>query len=221
MRHARRVYFWNPTRRDDPHWCRCAHADDVRHAVEFARRHGLEVAVRAGGHSPMGWGTSNGLVIDLAGMNRVTIDPATRTGRIEAGVLSGEVMRTGGTLWAGSGTRAVPGCRRCRDNARRRLGLAFRTAWSGLRQSAVRSYRYRGRPNAVCGCGDATQTCCGPFAAPAPILASRQALTVASIPLVPSRPATSTTRFARRGRFCDSSATSWPKRQIRFKPHST
>ena len=64
---------------------RCAHADDVLHAVEFARRHGLEVAVRAGGHSHMGWGTSNGLVIDLSGMKQVTIDPAKRTGRIDAG----------------------------------------------------------------------------------------------------------------------------------------
>jgi FAD/FMN-containing dehydrogenase len=44
----------------------------------------------------MGWGTSNGLVIDLAGMNRVTIDPASRIGRIDAGLSSGEVMRLAG-----------------------------------------------------------------------------------------------------------------------------
>jgi hypothetical protein len=94
---ARRVYFWNPeTARRPALVARCAHTDDVRHAVEFARRHGLEVAVRAGGHSPMGWATSNGLVIDLAEMNRVTIDPARRTGRVDAGVLSGEVMRLAG-----------------------------------------------------------------------------------------------------------------------------
>ena len=94
---ARRVFYWNPdTERRPALVARCAHADDVLHAVEFARRHGLEVAVRGGGHSPMGWGTSNGLVIDLAGMNRVAIDPAKRTGRIDAGVLSGEVMRMAG-----------------------------------------------------------------------------------------------------------------------------
>jgi FAD/FMN-containing dehydrogenase len=52
--------------------------------------------VRGGGHSHMGWGTSNGLVIDLAGMNRVTINPATHTARIDGGVLSGEVMRAAG-----------------------------------------------------------------------------------------------------------------------------
>jgi FAD/FMN-containing dehydrogenase len=44
----------------------------------------------------MGWGTSNGLVIDLAEMNRVTIDTAKRTGRIDAGVSSREVMRLAG-----------------------------------------------------------------------------------------------------------------------------
>ena len=65
---ARRIYFWNPdTERRPALVARCADADDVLHAVEFARRHELEVAVRGGGHSSMGWGTSNGLVIDLAG----------------------------------------------------------------------------------------------------------------------------------------------------------
>ena len=94
---ARRVYYWNPdTERRPVLVARCAHADDVRYAVEFARRHGLEVAVRCGGHSHMGWGTSNGLIIDLAGMNRVTINPATLTGSIDAGVLGGEVMRVAG-----------------------------------------------------------------------------------------------------------------------------
>jgi hypothetical protein len=94
---ARRVYFWNPdTERRPALVARCSQADDVRYTVEFARRHGLEAAVRGGGHSLMGWGTSNGLVIDLAGMNRVTINPTKRTGRIDAGALGGEVMRVAG-----------------------------------------------------------------------------------------------------------------------------
>ncbi len=94
---ARRVYFWNPdTERRPAVVARCAHADDVRYAVEFARRHGLEVAVRGGGHSHMGWSTSNGLVIDLVRMNRVKINPAKHTGRIDAGVLGGEVVRVAG-----------------------------------------------------------------------------------------------------------------------------
>ncbi len=44
----------------------------------------------------MGWGTSNGLVIDLAQMKRVTVDPQSRTARVGAGALSGEVMRAAG-----------------------------------------------------------------------------------------------------------------------------
>lgn len=94
---ARRVYYWNPdTERRPALVARCAHADDVRYAVEFARKYGLEVAVRGGGHSYMGWSTSNGLVIDLAGLNRAEIDPNQRTGRIDAGLSSGEVMRLAG-----------------------------------------------------------------------------------------------------------------------------
>src|SRR5215831_4316646 len=125
---ARRVYYWNPgTERRPALVARCAHADDVRYAVEFARNYGLEVAVRGGGHSYMGWSTSNGLVIDLTGLNRAAIDPNKRTGRIDAGLSSGEVMRlaASGALWVGSGTRAMPGCGTCRANARRRFGLAF------------------------------------------------------------------------------------------------
>lgn len=94
---ARRVFFWNPDTEKQPALVtRCAHPDDVLRAVEFARKYELEVAVRGGGHSPMGWGTSNGLVIDLAGMNRVTIDPAKRIGRIDGGILSGDVVRQAG-----------------------------------------------------------------------------------------------------------------------------
>jgi hypothetical protein len=94
---ARRIYFWNPdTERRPALIVQCAGADDVSYAVEFARRNGLELAVRGGGHSPMGWGISSGLVIDLAGLNRVTIDPARRTARIDAGVLTSDVMRLAG-----------------------------------------------------------------------------------------------------------------------------
>ena len=54
---ARRLYFWNPvTERHPALIARCAQADDVRRAVEFACTQGMEVAVRGGGHSPMGWG---------------------------------------------------------------------------------------------------------------------------------------------------------------------
>ena len=80
---TRRVLFWNPrTERRPVVIAKCAHADDIVRAVEFGRRHGLETAVRAGGHSFLGWGTSNGLIIDLSGMKGIVIDPVRRVGRV-------------------------------------------------------------------------------------------------------------------------------------------
>jgi hypothetical protein len=94
---ARRVFYWNArTERKPRVIVQCAHEEDALRAVEFARRHQLEVAARAGGHSHLGWGCSNGLVIDLSGMKRIAIDPSRRTARAEGGVLSGEVARAAG-----------------------------------------------------------------------------------------------------------------------------
>lgn len=107
---ARRVLFWNPdTERRPAMIVKCADADDVRYAVEFAREHGLEVAVRGGGQSMMGWGTSDGLVIDLASMNRITINPAKRTALMDGGVLSGEVIKAAGRYGLAPALGQCPG----------------------------------------------------------------------------------------------------------------
>src|SRR5262245_21792166 len=94
---ARRVFYWNAATERRPRLIvQCASEEDALRAVEFARRHELEVAARAGGHSHLGWGCSNGVVIDLSGMKRITIDPLRRTARAEGGVLSGEVALAAG-----------------------------------------------------------------------------------------------------------------------------
>jgi hypothetical protein len=94
---ARRVFYWNAaTQRRPAVIVQCAHEEDAVRAVEFARRYGLEVAVRAGGHSHLGWGCSNGLVIDLSGMKGISVDASRRRARVEAGALSGEVARAAG-----------------------------------------------------------------------------------------------------------------------------
>src|SRR5436190_541882 len=94
---ARRVFYWNAaTERKPLVIVQCAHEEDALRAVDFARRHAWEGAARAGGHSHLGWGCSNGLVIDLSGMKRIAIDPLRRMARAEGGVLSGEVARAAG-----------------------------------------------------------------------------------------------------------------------------
>ena len=58
---------------------RCVSAADVARAIGFARTHGLEVAVRGGGHNYAGFAVcEGGLMLDLSRMNRVTVDPEAR-----------------------------------------------------------------------------------------------------------------------------------------------
>lgn len=94
---ARRVFYWNPKTESKPAAVvQCEHEDDALRAIEFARHHQLEVAVRAGGHSHLAWSSSNGLVIDLSRLKAISIDPTRRVLRAQAGVLSGEVARAAG-----------------------------------------------------------------------------------------------------------------------------
>ena len=73
---------------------RCAGVADVIAAVKFARREGLRVAVRSGGHSFPGLSVcDDGLVIDLSLMKGIRVDPHARTARAQAGVLLGELDR--------------------------------------------------------------------------------------------------------------------------------
>ncbi len=94
---ANRVFYWNPkTQRQPAIVVQCGHEDDAIHAVQFARDHDLEVAVRSGGHSHLAWGSSDGLVIDLSRLKQMTIDPARKIVRAQAGALGGEVARAAG-----------------------------------------------------------------------------------------------------------------------------
>lgn len=73
---------------------RCAGVTDVIAALAFARRTGLIVAVRSGGHSFPGLSVcDSGVVIDLRSMNRVRVDVEAGTVRAQAGVLLGELDR--------------------------------------------------------------------------------------------------------------------------------
>ena len=69
----------------------CADATDVVTALDFARGHGLAVAVRAGGHGVAGRAVCDGgLVIDLRAISQVRVDPRRRLALAGAGALNGE-----------------------------------------------------------------------------------------------------------------------------------
>jgi FAD/FMN-containing dehydrogenase len=70
---------------------RCASTDDVVAAVNLARDEGLEVAVRSGGHSVAGLSICDaGVLIDLAGLKEIEVDPNAKIARAGGGVLWGE-----------------------------------------------------------------------------------------------------------------------------------
>jgi FAD/FMN-containing dehydrogenase len=73
---------------------RCGGAADIVAAVRFARDHQLLVSVRGGGHNTPGIAVcEGGLMIDLAGLRSVRVDPVRRTARAEGGTTWSEFDR--------------------------------------------------------------------------------------------------------------------------------
>jgi FAD/FMN-containing dehydrogenase len=87
---ARHVFFKGFDRRPVA-IARVASGDDVSRVVSAARDAGLELAVRSGGHSRAGYGTTGGgIVIDLSGMRAVDIDADAKTAWVETGITAAE-----------------------------------------------------------------------------------------------------------------------------------
>jgi FAD/FMN-containing dehydrogenase len=86
----------------------CATAEDVRHAVGFAREHGLLVSIRGGGHNIAGSALCDGgLTIDLSAMNDLVVDARARRAiaapgltwkEFDAGTQQFELATTGGAV---------------------------------------------------------------------------------------------------------------------------
>jgi FAD/FMN-containing dehydrogenase len=73
---------------------RCRTTSDVRDAIAFARESGLDVCVRGGGHNVAGRAVADGAVmVDLAEMKGIHVDPAAGTARAQGGVLWRELNR--------------------------------------------------------------------------------------------------------------------------------
>lgn len=73
---------------------RCRGTADVAEVVRFARRHGLLLSVRGGGHSVAGHSTcEGGVAIDVSLMRGVDYDPDARVARVQGGALWADVDR--------------------------------------------------------------------------------------------------------------------------------
>jgi FAD/FMN-containing dehydrogenase len=71
---------------------RCRTICDVVAALDFAQRQGLEVSVRGGGHNVAGRAvTEGGVMIDLAELKGIAIDPNEATATAEGGVIWAEL----------------------------------------------------------------------------------------------------------------------------------
>lgn len=72
----------------------CASVDDVVRAIYVAQHHGLEIAVRGGGHGVAGKAlTEGGIVIDLRQMHTVSVDPEARTVTVAGGATMSHLDR--------------------------------------------------------------------------------------------------------------------------------
>ena len=71
---------------------RCRTTADVVAALAFARGAGLEVSVRGGGHNVAGRAVADGgLMVSLADMKEITVDPERATATVQGGATWGEL----------------------------------------------------------------------------------------------------------------------------------
>jgi FAD/FMN-containing dehydrogenase len=105
---ARRVFFTGFDSRPAA-IVRVGDASDVSRVVTVAREAGAELAVRGGGHSRAGHGTSDGgIVLDLSEMNAVEVDPDGRTAWAQTGVKAGDYTKATGEHGLATGLGDTP-----------------------------------------------------------------------------------------------------------------
>jgi hypothetical protein len=93
----RRAIFYGGFDRRPAVIVRAANAADVSRVVALARATGLELAIRAGGHSLAGHGaTDGGILLDLSALKGIEIDVERRSAWAEAGLTAGEYTAAAG-----------------------------------------------------------------------------------------------------------------------------
>ena len=116
---------------------RCCGAADVMSAVRFARKHGVVVAVRGGGHNIAGNGICDGgLVIDLSLMKSVRVDHCAES----AGTAKLKSRSSSGMLSAwrhGGGAVALHWSFRRGDSYHRHLTMAERCSFTRVANDHV------------------------------------------------------------------------------------
>src|SRR5436305_7207225 len=71
-----------------------ANAKDIKQAILLAKEHKLELAIRSGGHSVAGYGSSDGgIVVDLRDMQKIEVDDSANTAWAETGLTAGELTK--------------------------------------------------------------------------------------------------------------------------------
>ncbi|MDQ2951815.1 MAG: FAD-binding oxidoreductase [Chloroflexota bacterium] len=89
---ARATFYGGIDHRPDLIVC-AADAADVATVVNFARTHGVDLAIRSGGHSPVGLSVSDGgITLDLKEVRDLEIDVAAKTAWVGPGLTSGEMV---------------------------------------------------------------------------------------------------------------------------------
>ena len=105
---ARSVFFTGIDRRPAA-VVRAADASDVSRVIDLARDTGAELAVRSGGHSRAGHGTSEGgIVLDLSSLNAVEVDAEGRTAWAQPGVQAGDYTKATGEHGLATGLGDTP-----------------------------------------------------------------------------------------------------------------
>jgi FAD/FMN-containing dehydrogenase len=70
----------------------CVDEADVGEAIRFARKEGLPIAIRSGGHNGGGLGSvDGGLVVDLSEMDEIVVEPRARVVHVQGGALLGDL----------------------------------------------------------------------------------------------------------------------------------